>query len=148
MSIYKGDVESLDQLKELHEQGFTEIDGNVYMPEQGITSEDLQYLPEKITGDLGLNHNKITSLKGLPKEIGGGLHLAYNQISDLQGLTQKIGNHLDLGDNQITSKDLQHIPQKINGILELSDNQITDASPLAHTHIQYQEQVHWLNNGF
>jgi len=106
-----------------------EVEGNLHLSHNNLTSLPESFGNLKIGGDLSLYNNNLTSL---PEsfgnlKIGGGLWLSNNNLTSLPESfgNLKIGGYLWLANNKLKSLPESFGNLKIGGSLWLSDNNLT-----------------------
>lgn len=79
--------------------------------------EHFEFKPEGVyaTGDLILEHLKLTDLPPHLIEVKGDMSISFNHFTSLKGMPQKVGGYLDIGSNPLDTLDF--LPKDIGGQL-------------------------------
>lgn len=120
--VYEGEINSVQDLNSVKEQGFNIISSAVNLQRKGLSSVDLSGI-RAITNNLDLSSNQLTSFNVKELNIGYTLNLLNNKLTSFIADNLTIGRHLVLSDNQLTSFNVKKL--KIIGDLLLNRNKLT-----------------------
>jgi len=97
------------------------ITGNLDLSFNNISS--FENCPQSIGGELRIHHNEIKSLIGCPRRINGIFLISYNELEELNYFPIFVKYGINVSYNNITS--LKGLPKKINGYLKIHENMLT-----------------------
>ena len=82
--------------------GEYKYDGGLFLDGVGLTSlTEIPYNIVEVTGQVWLDRNKLTSLKGCPKIVGSSFLCSHNKLTTLEGCPEEVGNVFWCYDNNV-----------------------------------------------
>ena len=106
----------------INQDGYIDVDGNVYLSGKGLTELPLKF--GKVGGYFACSNNQLTSLEGSPREVGGRFDCCDNQLTSLEGSPRSVGGYFYCYRNQLTS--LSGISKYISKGIDIEINQLRD----------------------
>ncbi|GAB5387702.1 MAG: hypothetical protein Alpg2KO_06700 [Alphaproteobacteria bacterium] len=120
--VITGDMDLSDyNLTRLPDFSGYELEGNLNLNANKLT--DLKGCPSRVSGRLNARECQLTSLEGAPSYVGESVDVSRNKLTSLKGGPGQVGQSYLATENQLTS--LEGAPQTITASFNVRNNRLT-----------------------